>query len=122
VLDPWEDILRRPEAGTPEGFVAALPSMLTGELLHSCSSTHEVYFPSERPAHIVRFENMRAELQDFFRERRVPVKRGLLTALRNADAKNVSKHRHYRDYYDATTRDLVARADRAIIERYGYEF
>jgi hypothetical protein len=120
-LDKWEHWLAQPDAGTPVAFRRVLPEILSGTP-GSYSQTHEAFFPAERDTNIVRFESMREDLLGFFREHKIPTKRGLLTALKRSDKKNVSKHGPYEAYYDGAARDLVAEADRAIIERYGYEF
>ena len=53
---------------------------------------------------------------------RVPATTDLLNALRTAPKKNTAPRAEYHQYYDVMGRDLVEHADRAIIERYGYEF
>jgi len=71
---------------------------------------------------VIRFENMREEAESFFFRHRIPMRDAFRVALRTAPPANTSKHGPYRDYYDVESRRLVEDTDRALIERYSYEF
>jgi hypothetical protein len=72
--------------------------------------------------YVIRTEELRAGVEEFLDMHSVPVRRSLRRALQSAPKKNTAPRGHYRSYYDDEARDLVARVDCAIIERYGYEF
>ena len=122
LLTGWHEHLSTPDAQTRDGFQRALPGLMDGTLADSYTETHERFFGDDRPTHLARFETLGADVTDFLKAHRIPNKLNLRTALRTFPRKNTSRHGPYRDYYDDGARDLVVKADRAIIERYGYEF
>lgn len=122
LMKRWEEHVAQDDVRTRQGFLRTLPRLMDGSLTDSYTKTHEHFFERGRPVHLARFENLGADVTAFLKENRIPNKLKLRTALRTAPRKNTSSHGPYRDYYDEEARDLVASADRAIIERYGYEF
>lgn len=71
---------------------------------------------------VARMEYLREELLAAMIAAGVPVDSALASRVRSAPRLNTSRHRDYADYYDAALRDLVARRDRTLIERYAYRF
>jgi hypothetical protein len=124
LMKRWEEHVNQPDARTREGFLRVLPRLMEPGVLTdgTYTQTHERFFERGRPVHLARFETLGVDVTAFLKENRIPNKLKLRTALRTAPRKNTSSHGPYRDYYDEDARDLVARADRAIIARYGYEF
>jgi hypothetical protein len=71
---------------------------------------------------IGRMESLRDQLPQMLEAVGEPVTAGLRAHLATALPTNVSVHGDYRHYYADGTRELVARADALVIERYGYRF
>ncbi len=79
---------------------------------------------SSLPNAFIRMEHLADDLLDAVRRAGYRVDDTLERAVRErADiAVNRSEHRPYTDYYDDTSRDLVAERDALIVERHGYAF
>lgn len=79
-------------------------------------------FGDSSAARIGRVENLRAQLLDLVGSTGEPLDAGFVAAVRNAPARNVSRHAAVSDYYDTRLRARVAARDAALIERFGYRF
>ncbi len=71
---------------------------------------------------IGRFENLQDDFLAIMKRLSVNETEILRIELDKHERKNVSRHSHYSHYYDKELRDLVARKERWLIEKYGYEF
>lgn len=71
---------------------------------------------------IGRMETLRDDLPRMLENAGEPVSVALRAHLAIAPPANVSVHGDYRHYYDDGVRDLVARHDALVIERFGYRF
>jgi Flp pilus assembly protein TadD len=71
---------------------------------------------------IGRFENLQEDFLAIMRQLDVGEAAALQETLQQRQRKNVSRHSHYSHYYDDELRDLVARRDRSLIERFDYHF
>jgi hypothetical protein len=71
---------------------------------------------------IGRMEALRDDLPRMLETVGEPVSSELWTHLATAPPTNVSVHGDYTHYYTDDVRDLVARHDSTVIERYGYRF
>ena len=69
-----------------------------------------------------RMESLREQLPRMLESVGEPVTSALRAHLATAPPTNVSVHGDYRDYYDDDVRELVARHDALVIERFGYRF
>jgi hypothetical protein len=72
--------------------------------------------------HVGRMESMRTDLPRLLGEVGEPVGSDMLDHIASAAPTNTSRHDDYTGYYDDDLRDLVARRDNTVIERYGYRF
>lgn len=72
--------------------------------------------------YIGRFENLREELLSFIQKSGMPISEALNKAISEDPPINNFKRRPYAEYYDDELRDLVYEHDRAIIDKYGYQF
>ena len=72
--------------------------------------------------HVGRMEHVRVELPRMLAAVGQPLVDGVRQQLLSRERLNVSRHAGYTQYYDATSRDLVARHDGELIERHGYRF
>jgi hypothetical protein len=87
------------------------------------SFLHDYMFGADRPErHIGRMESLRDELPRLLAAVGEPLPPAFHADVRGMTPLNVSRHEAYADYYDAGLRDLVARRDARLIERYGYLF
>lgn len=68
-----------------------------------------------------RFENLREEVVRLLNSVGCRPTRELLNTIQKTPPAQVSKHKHYRDLYDVTARELVAERETKIVEM-GYEF
>jgi len=115
----WDTILK-----TTDSFAAALPAMverktLWGVLQYLILDDNGAW-PDSLPCH---FERMRTEVVEFLGNalgRHMPGR--LKQELLKRRPENISPHGDYRGYYTAETRELVARAESELIERFGYDF
>ena len=73
-------------------------------------------------SHVGQFENLQEDFLAIMKQLSVEETDALQTKLEMRERKNVSRHSHYSHYYDNELRDLVASKERALIEKYGYEF
>jgi hypothetical protein len=71
---------------------------------------------------VMRFEELPRSLPRALREAGVEVHENTERAICSTPPTNVTRHAHYRTYYNDATRQMVARRDAALIERFGYEF
>lgn len=71
---------------------------------------------------LVRFETLRAGIVDAMKETGAPVPKPMRDALQKAPKLNISKHKHYREYYDDASRNAVAEHEQQLIDCCGYEF
>ena len=72
---------------------------------------------------ILRFENLRKELDEFFSKNLFKLDTKQLKCLYESPKVRESKHRHYtEDYYNKEVIDLIKHKDRIIFEEYNYEF
>jgi hypothetical protein len=71
---------------------------------------------------IGRFESFRPELLRLLRSTGAALRPEVEQYILTSPPANTVAHRHYRDYYDAELRDLVAAKDAFIIERFGYRY
>jgi hypothetical protein len=126
----WAKLTRELPPGR-EGFLKGLRIMMRhdplvpGQAGEGSFTTRYIDFLCVRGevlCEIAKFESLRSDVERFLHRHKIPVTPALVAALRSAPKKNTSKRGPYQQYYDDAGRDLVAEADRAIIERYGYEF
>lgn len=68
------------------------------------------------------FENLQEDFLATMRTLAVPETEYLAAELDQQSRKNVSHHSHYSHYYDDELRDLVGQKERALIDRFEYEF
>lgn len=72
---------------------------------------------------ILRFENLREDLEIFFKENIFELNESQTTLLYRAPKVRATKHRHYsEDYYNIETIELIKHKDRIIFDTYDYEF
>jgi hypothetical protein len=69
-----------------------------------------------------RMESLRADLLAFLESQRIAVTPEMRAFIDEAPPVNTSRHEHFTHYYDDASRELVARRDRLVIERFGYKF
>jgi hypothetical protein len=72
--------------------------------------------------HIGRMEYLRHDLVSMLAAVGQPVSSGMHAYITAEPAKNVSDHKAYTSYYDASLRDLVAERDAEVIARHAYSF
>ena len=82
---------------------------------------HHVYTAGDPRLSVVRFEFLDVDLPAFLEANGIAVPSGFARRLRRAEPLNTTKRGHYRQYYDARTRDLVARTSRLTAE-HGYAY
>jgi hypothetical protein len=124
-LRAWDEVLGLPNPNSREGFLRALPQMVGDDtvLAHSYTITRRRFYPEDDARiELARFESLREDVEAFFARHSILVPHRLRGELRGSPKKNVSPRGPYQDYYDAAGRDLVAEADSATLERYGYRF
>ena len=120
--------------------VAALPSQYTGRGLNVPGPVLARIGESPRPIGFYSFlfdylfdaqadrrlfgrmETLRDDLPHLLESVGETVSAGLRAHLANAPPTNASVHGDYRDYYGDEVRELVARYDALVIERFGYRF
>lgn len=73
-------------------------------------------------AHIGRMEHLRSEFAQLLERVQQPVVPELREFIATAPAMNASRHAPYAQYYDAALAAVVARADRSLIDEFGYAF
>lgn len=125
-----EDLLSVLVAGLPQAFGNRGLNLPGGRLAAIRGSgkgyysfLHDYLFGSgEADARVGHMESLRTELPVMLEAVGEPVAPALLDELRQAPARNVSRHAAYTSYYDPRLQDLVARRDAALIARYGYRF
>ena len=71
---------------------------------------------------IGRMESLRADLAAFLESLDIRVTPEMTHFIRFRDRTNTSVHRPYWELYDDATRELVARRDASVIDRFGYRF
>lgn len=71
---------------------------------------------------LLRFERLATEFRHVISELEVPEASDILAALDQQPRKNSSARGHYAHYYDDELRDLVAKKEHSIIQRFGYAF
>lgn len=69
-----------------------------------------------------RFEMLRQELERLLHEAGHELPPPMLEAIRSSPPRNGVARASYRTFYNAELRDLVAKAEAHMIERFGYEF
>ncbi len=72
--------------------------------------------------HIGRFENLQDEFLRIMSELEVEQTGDMQAGFDRIPRVNASKHSHYSEYYDDALRELVARRESGLIDRFGYEF
>jgi hypothetical protein len=120
--------------------VAALPAQYTGRglnvpgfvlaridasprLIGFYSFLFDYMFDARADGRLIgRMETLRDDLPRLLADVGEPVSANLRAHLAEAPPTNTSVHGDYRDYYDDEVRDLVARHDALVIERFGYRF
>lgn len=87
------------------------------------SFLHDYMFGAGREGpRVRRMENLRAELPAMLASTGEALSPQFLAEVQSAPALNTSRHEAFNSYYDARSRELVARRDSSLIERYGYRF
>ncbi len=76
----------------------------------------------EDGVHVGKFENLRGDFIEILTHLRVKQTSGIEHALSRTRHINSSSHSHYSHYYDDELRDLIARKDTYLIERFDYSF
>jgi len=71
---------------------------------------------------IMKMENLREELLCVLREFNIEPNDSVIELINTEKKRNTSSHDSYSQYYDNETRELIARRDSEIIERFGYSF
>jgi len=71
---------------------------------------------------VIDMDNLREGVARFLEERTSLATDLTRRFLSRAPAMNASEHAPYRSYYDADTRDLVARYDAHVIDRHGFKY
>jgi hypothetical protein len=71
---------------------------------------------------IGRFESFRPELMRLLRDTGTTITAEVEQYILTTPPANTVAHGHYREYYDAELRDLVAEKDDFIIRRFGYQY
>lgn len=125
-------------AGLIDEVIAALPTTYTnrglnlpGTALASLRGTRRGFFsflynhiygdtPGRR--YIGRMELLRDSLLLAMQSVGQPVSASMLEFVQRAPEKNVSEHGNYRHYYTLDLQQEVARRDREVIDRHGYQF
>jgi hypothetical protein len=95
--------------GTGQGFYSFLHDYMFGDDPR----------PDRRIGHM---ESLREELPRMLAAVGEPLSSSFHADVRGMAPLNVSRHEAYADYYDAGLRELVARRDARLIDRYGYRF
>ena len=103
-------------------FRGALPRMLGERSLSFAIDSQCAVVPGMRIGTALRFERLRDEAERMLSESCESVPDGLRRAIREAEPRNASKHRHYASYYDAASVELVRSRDGALVAEFGYEF
>lgn len=81
-----------------------------------------MYAGGNAPATIGRVENLRADLKQFLLGLDIPLSPGLTDFIDQAQPRNTSSHRSWREYYDDELAAFVAERDRPVIEAFNYRF
>jgi Flp pilus assembly protein TadD/quercetin dioxygenase-like cupin family protein len=71
---------------------------------------------------IGRFENLQGDFLDILTRLGVEETDAIRNTLQSAQRRNASRHSHYSHYYDDELRDLIARQDVAVVDRFDYQF
>lgn len=125
-----EELLSALVAGLPQDF-GNRGLNLPGERLAAIrgsgqgfySFLHDYLFGADLTgARIGRMESLRTELPVMLEGAGEPVGVAFLDEVRQAPARNVSRHAGHASYYDSRLRELVSQRDAALIARYGYCF
>ena len=101
------------------GFVAAA---IQGTELGFYSYLYRYLYDGDGVLHLGRMEWLRDEFARILSSAGEPVGEGLRSYLEGAPASNTSEHGDYSSYYSESLRDLVARRDAVLIDRFGYRF
>lgn len=141
VRNPWDWYVsyyhhlldRRPDNGVFRRLMGSGGNDFGTVLRLALANTHDPYtarfcefagagLQSDRLT-IGRFESLLEDLEQFMSTAEVELPMGAMSRLRESQPINAATDRgHYRDYYDASLRDLVERSSRLLIERFDYRF
>ena len=113
-----------PERFRPRGLnlTPSCIGPLRGSGLGFYSFLYERMFAGANNPHIVSMENLRAELVAALPTCGRALSSEEQQFIGQEPPTNTTQHGHYSDYYSTELRDLVARQDAALIERFGYAF
>ena len=78
--------------------------------------------PDSKTTYIGRFENLRDEFLSIMDQLSVDETEAIRKTFNGSARLNESRHSHYSQYYDDELRELIARKDVFLIDKYGYEF
>jgi hypothetical protein len=81
-----------------------------------------MYAGGEAPATIGRVENLRADFKNFLHGLEAPLPPALIDFIDQAQPRNASIHRSWREHYDDDLAELVALRDHDVVQRHGYRF
>lgn len=121
----WAQENPRVKASMEAAQEQEFPQWVAGQLQRHRDKDRTVRGPLEyldHADHVIRFEALQAGFDEVVRRLGLAEPIMLLSENVTSERKSGGAKRHYTEYYDDASRELVARAYAPIIERFGYSF